>query len=403
MFTAWRQVGLLPHWLQGLLLGQLVSAVGSLAFTFLTLYLVQDRHLAADAAGLVGAAFGVGMIAGNLAGGSLGDRFGLRRGLLTATLAWAGVCAVLPLTPTTCLAALTAVGGFAAGAQRPLNMAVVLAAVAPEHRRTAAAVGRAAYNAGMVIGPPLGALAAAHDFGLVFVIDAASSALMAATIWRLVPSPAARPRRDSPGRTRGALWHTLRARPHVLWVLGTVIAVDVAYRQFYVALPLQLRALGLAPIAYGLLLAASCAVIVALEVPLSVRMAGHRALALVALGYGLVGLAWLVVGAVPSLVTAVLAVLVLTAGEMLYKPTATATVADAAPEGYAGRYQSLYASASVAGMFLAPALGGLGWAHAPRLVLPVAGAVALLAAAALAVHDRAAARRTGLFTSVTQV
>lgn len=402
MLTAWRHVGDLPRWLQGLLLGQLVSAVGALAWVFLTLYLVQDRHLGADAAGLVGATYGVGMITGNLVGGSIGDRLGLRRGLIGATLGWALTCGAFPFTPPAGLAALAAVAGFAAGAGRPLNMAVVMAAVAPEQRRTAAAVGRATYNAGMVIGPPLGALAAAHDFDLVFVIDALSSLLLAAVIWRRVPAPAAaRPTHaERPGR--GALWHTLRARPHVLWVLGTVVVVDTAYRQFYVTLPLQLHDLGLAPIAYGLLLTGSCAVIVLLEVPLSVRMAGHRALRLVAAGYALVGLAWLVVGAAPSLLTAVIAVAVLTAGEMLYKPTATATVAESAPTGYAGRYQSLYASASVSGTFLAPALGGLAWSHAPRLVLPMAGVVALLGGAALAAHDRAATRHTAV-TSVTQV
>jgi dipeptide/tripeptide permease len=49
---------------------------------------------------------------------------------------------------------------------------------------------------------------------------------------------------------------------------------------------------------------------------------------------------------------------VITGGEMLYKPTATAHVADAAPDGMVGRFSSLYAAASISGMFLAPALGG---------------------------------------------
>ncbi len=55
---------------------------------------------------------------------------------------------------------------------------------------------------------------------------------------------------------------------------------------------------------------------------------------------------------------AVVAAAFITAGEMLYKPTATAHVADAAPEGMVGRFSSLYAAASISGMFLAPALGG---------------------------------------------
>lgn len=38
-------------------------------------------------------------------------------------------------------------------------------------------------------------------------------------------------------------------------------------------------------------------------------------------------------------------------------------VADAAPEGVTGRFSSLYAAASISGMFLAPALGGITYQH----------------------------------------
>ena len=68
--------------------------------------------------------------------------------------------------------------------------------------------------------------------------------------------------------------------------------------------------------------------------------------------------------------------LVVTTGEMLYKPTATAHVADAAPEGMTARYQSLYSAASITGMMAAPALGGLAYQHAPGLVWPACAALA---------------------------
>jgi MFS family permease len=69
---------------------------------------------------------------------------------------------------------------------------------------------------------------------------------------------------------------------------------------------------------------------------------------------------------------------------MLYKPTATAYVADAAPVGMVGRYSSLYAAASISGMFLAPAIGGTVYEHAPSLLYPVAAALALAAGVVLA-------------------
>jgi dipeptide/tripeptide permease len=82
-------------------------------------------------------------------------------------------------------------------------------------------------------------------------------------------------------------------------------------------------------------------VIVLCEVQIALGLARHHVSTVIATGYALLGLGWLVVGVDATLATVVLATLVVTAGEMLYKPTATATIADAAPSGFAGRYQTL--------------------------------------------------------------
>ena len=59
---------------------------------------------------------------------------------------------------------------------------------------------------------------------------------------------------------------------------------------------------------------------------------------------------------------------------MLYKPTSAAYAADRAPEGMQGRYQSLYSSASIGGMVIAPPLGGYVYQHAPGCCGPSAPA-----------------------------
>ncbi|MGZ0147443.1 hypothetical protein ACXJJ3_10250 [Kribbella sp. WER1] len=111
---------------------------------------------------------------------------------------------------------------------------------------------------------------------------------------------------------------------------------------------------------------------------------------MIAGGFACIGIGQAIVGVWPALAGAAVAIVVLTAGEMLYKPTATAHVADAAPEGMVGRYSSLYAAASISGMFLAPALGGSAYQHAPRLLYPVAAVLALAAAGVLLVTRAAA-------------
>jgi len=200
------------------------------------------------------------------------------------------------------------------------------------------------------------------------------------------------PQRRPNDQNRTTVRAALRASPLVVAVLLTVIAVDTAYRQYYVSLPLQLRDLGQRPIWYGLLITANCLVIVLFEVQIALRLARHRAAAVIAAGYAVVGVGWLVIGIHAALATIIAATVIVTAGEMLYKPTATATVADAAPPGRTGTYQSLYAAASISGMVLAPALGGAGYGISPRGLWLAAAAVPLLAGAVLA---RGRGRRSG--------
>ncbi|MDF2090878.1 hypothetical protein P0Y31_00840 [Knoellia sp. 3-2P3] len=90
----------LPGWVRWLLVGRFVGALGSMAWVFVPLYLASDRGLGEAAAGSIAAVWGVGMIVGNLAGGSVGDRWGLRPTLAGASLASAVGCLVVPATPT---------------------------------------------------------------------------------------------------------------------------------------------------------------------------------------------------------------------------------------------------------------------------------------------------------------
>ena len=381
----WRRIAELPSWLRAVMVGQLVSAAGALAWLYLTLYLVQDRGMSAQQAGFAAAAYGVGLVGGNLGGGWFGDRFGLRTAAVVSQLTWAITCAAMPLAPNAWLAALGALAGLCGGATRPNLSALVAISLPVERRREGIALSRTASNAGFMIGPPLGGLVAAYDFSLVFWFDAVTSLVLAFVIWRWVP--AAR-RVAVVARSSGSL---LKDRS-LLILLAMIVVVDTACRQIYVTMPLLLRDAGSPPVAYGVLIAVNSILIVCFEAALAVRLRAHHALRVIAVGCALVGVGLAVLGIWPALMGAVVAVVVITAGEMLYKPTATAHVADLAPEGMVGRYSSLYAAASVSGMFLAPALGGLAYEHVPRLLFPVAAGLAVAAGAVLGVTRRAAAR-----------
>lgn len=308
-----------PTWLKALLLGQLVSAAGSLAWLYLTLYLVNDRGLSAPAGGVVTAVYGAGAIAGNLFGGSLGDRFGLRETLVaTKGIALLSVAA-FAVCPTPALAPLALLAGLSGGAGRPLMSAVVATGLPGELRREAIALSRAAFNAGAVLGPPLGGLLAAHHFGWIFLIDGATSAALLVVVLRWVPRAAA----PAPARRRGLL-AVLRLDGEMRRVVLSVLAVDTTYRLLYTVVPLFLLDRSAPPWLYGLTISLNGAMIVLLEPRVARRLASRPALHVIAAGYGVVGVGWLVLGVIPSVLSAFVAVIIISVGEMLYKPTATA-------------------------------------------------------------------------------
>lgn len=390
MLTVWRRVAELPGWMKVLMLGQLVSSAGALAWLYLTLYLVEDRGLSAQYAGFAAAAYGIGLLAGNLGGGWFGDRFGLRETVLGSLLSWSVACALMPFTPGGWLVALSAAAGACGGASRPNMSALVAIALPVDRRREAIALSRTASNAGFTIGPPLGGLLAAYDFDAVFAVDAASSLLLAAVIWRWVPRV---PRPSRPTERSTGVWRALHADRPVLVLLAAVVVVDTVYRQLYTTMPLMLRDSGSPPVAYGASIGVNAVVIVLFEAPMAVWFRHRRAVGVIAVGFALVGVGFGVLVFWPALGGAVIAVTVITVGEMLYKPTATAHVADAAPEGMVGRFSSLYAAASISGMLFAPALGGTAYEHTPGLLWPMVAVAALLAAV---VTYRLAGERAGL-------
>jgi MFS family permease len=375
----WRRIADLPTWLKAVMVGQLVSSAGALAWIYLTLYLVEDRGMTAQQAGFAAAAYGVGLLGGNLGGGWFGDRFGLRTAAVASQLAWVATCCAMPFAGASWIGVVAALAGLCGGASRPNLSALVATALPAERRREGIALSRTASNAGFIIGPPLGGLLAAYDFKLVFVVDAATSLIMAAVIWRFVPAA----RRTSTARVQG-LWRALTRDRSVLVLLATIVVVDTADRQSFATMPLLLRDAGTPAFAYGVLIGVGSFVIVLFEAPLAIRLRGHRATRVIGAGFALVGLGLATLGFWPVLVGAAVANVVITAGEMLYKPTATAYVADAAPDGMVGRYSSLYAAASISGMFLAPAIGGSVYQHAPHILFPLAGALAVVAAVVVA-------------------
>ncbi|MCX5379048.1 MFS transporter [Streptomyces sp. NBC_00091] len=379
--------------------GVFVNAVVSFTFVFVFLYLTGPRGLGAAQAGLVTGIGGIGLVAGNFTGGWYGDRFGHRRVLLAASALGGALLTAFPLSPTPLLYAALPLVQYAAGVVRAANSALVAVTVPEGGRRQAFAVVRCASNGGFTLGPPLGALVASGiSYDWLFVGDGLGTLFFAFWTARVVPARgASRTPAPAPdgGLGRGGVWAALKARPSVLVLLGAILVVDVVYRQQYSAFPVFLADHGLDVRAFGLVIALNGAVILLLELPAAIALRARPPLAVIGTGLVLVGAGYaaLLLGA--GVATAVAMMVLLSLGEILYKTTATAYVADQAPEHAVGRFQSLYAGVSVSGTVLAPPAGGALYAAAPGLLWPLCAALAAGAGAVVLLRHRGEARAAG--------
>lgn len=357
--------------------GRFVSSASTFLMLFLTLYLTGPRDLPVAAAGLVAGGYGVGMLLGNFTGGRWGDRFGHRRTLmLCSTVSGLGVAAV-PWLPMAALAVLLPVFAYLAATAAVSNGALAALAVDRGDRRTSVAIGRAASNAGFVIGPPLGALIIGQSYDALFVVDGLMTLAVRFAVAPFLPRRESHVARDPDAPS---LWRALRADRALMTLLPAVVLVDVVYRQLYTTVPVHLRDAGQPVALYTALVAVGSGLILALEIPVALRLRGHSSYPIIATGYGLVGVGFALFGLPVSAAASVLAMVVLTAGEILYKTTATAHVLDAAPDHLVGQYQGLYTGAATSGTMLAAPIGTAIYATAPGMLWPLCGVAGVLAA-----------------------
>ncbi|WP_399185401.1 MFS transporter [Streptomyces sp. TLI_185] len=364
--------------------GTFVNMVVSVSFAYTFLYLTGPRGLSTGQAGLLSGVAGAGLVAGNFTGGWYGDRFGHRRVLLAGAAVSGLVLAAVPLLPTSLLFAALPLSQYASGVQRAANSALVAVIVPEGARRQAFAVVRAAANGGFTLGPVLGALVATRfSYDWLYVAEGLGSLGLACWTARVVPARGAAGRGRAGHSQRGGVWAALRARPAVLVLLPAILVVDVVYRQQYSTFPVFLADHGMDARVYGALLAINGGVLLCLELPVAVVLRRRSPLRIVGSGLLLVGAGYgvLLVGA--GVGAAVVMMGLLTLGEVLYKTTATAYVADQAPEHVLGRFQSLYAGVSISGVVLAAPLGGVLYEAAPGVLWPVCAGVGVVAGGAV--------------------
>ena len=339
--------------------GLLVNRLGGFIVAYLALYLTERRGLSPSETGLVVALYGAGAALAGPVAGLLADRAG-RRPTMLLSLSLGGTCAValgLAERPAA-VAALVFATGFVGEMYRPSVQAAVADLVPPEDRPRAYGLLYWAVNLGFSLGFTLGGQLATVSWLAVFAVDGLTTLAFAAIVWRRVPEtrPAGAPAERASAALAGAL-RPLADRVYAPFLFLNFL-VALVFFQFQLVLPLDMRAHGLGPAAFGALLSLNGIVIVLVQ-PAASRMLTRfdrsrmmaAAALLIGAGFGLHGL----LHTAPAYA---LGILVWTLGEIANHPVASALAADLAPAPLRGRYQGAFSLSWALAFFAAPALGG---------------------------------------------
>lgn len=355
----WKGLKGLPRAIWLISFSTLVNRLGTMALPFLVLYLTEARHWTPAEAGTAMAVYGFGALTASPFAGKLADRLGHAR-VLRASLWLSGLALLLMPFAGQRVVLYPLIFLWAGFTQAfwPSAMALITGLVAPEQRKAAFALHRAAVNLGMAVGPAAGGFIAHASYRWVFWTDGLSTLLSGLLLTWFLRDGSATPA-PTPAEGSRAAWRD----PRLMGLLLGLLPAMLVFFQIEGSYPLWVvRDLGHSTRFFGLVFTLNTLLIVAFEVALNLAMARWphgRALALgclcYAVGFGLTGLAH-AKGALLGLAA------VWTVGEMILLPTASDAVATLAPMERRGEYMGFYALLFAMALALGPWLGVQGYA-----------------------------------------
>ncbi|MFM9373797.1 MDR family MFS transporter [Streptomyces sp. Da 82-17] len=365
--------------------GNALSAFG-LGFTvpFLYVYVAQVRELGPTTAGIVLAVFAVAALLVLPFTGRAVDRRGPLPVLLAAlvTAAIGAMSLGLATNPQLVLAS-SALLGAGQAVMQPALATMIVECSTPETRTRAFAMQFFLQNLGLGVGGLIGGQIVKRerpgDFTLLFAIEAAMFLILVA-IMATVKLPAQPRIGDATPQAKGGWKRLFGNRAMVqLCVLGFVLFF-ACYGQFESGLSAYgVEAAGISPSTLGIALAANTGAIVVAQF-LVLKFVERRKRSRVIASVGLIwAVAWLFAGYAglghgsQAMATAafISTYALFGIGEAMLSPTVAPLVADLAPGGMVGQYNSAFALVKQLALAVGPAVGGPMGAslHGPYIVV----------------------------------
>jgi predicted MFS family arabinose efflux permease len=335
-----------------------VNRSGTMVVPFLTVYLTVKLHFSIAEAGLIMAFFGGGSVLGALLGGRLSDRIGFHAVQYWSLLLNGMLFIVLGQMKTfeqiaACIFILSTVGE----SFRPANGAAIAAYSDESNRTRSYSLNRLAVNLGFSIGPAVGGILSSFSYQWLFWVDG-FTCMLAAVILRTCLPP---------------LVVTKKAQEERKIKLSDSVYRDHAYLRFMFFVFLVafcfLHLFSLVPVYYkeqvhmpesmiGLVLGMNGLIIALTEMVLVYKLEGKRSSShYIAAGAGVIGVSYLVLTMNATIGVAILAMIMVTVGEMLMFPFVNSYWVSKSKEHNRGQYAAVYTITFSFAQIAAPTVG----------------------------------------------
>lgn len=368
---------------------------GTMIQPFFALYITQKFGVGMTQAGVLLGIFSTAGLVGSMAGGAITDKFG-RKGMVLFGLVFSALSSISMglVNQLSLFYVLAVVVGLFSRVAFPAHQAMVADMLPDKQRAEGFGIMRVAGNLAWIIGPSIGGLVASRSYLAVFILDAVTSIITAIIVFRVIPETKPDAVEDQKSeslfQTFTGYRRVLSDRPYIAYII-TSIAMLVVYLQMYSTLSVYLRDVhGVPPQGFGLLLSLDAGLVVLLQFWVTRRVSEKPPMLMLAFGtlFYMVGFSmYAFIGTYPLFI---LAILIITVGEMIVIPVGQAVAARFAPDEMRGRYLAFFGLAWAIPSTIGPAAAGIVLDnYQPELVWILAGVLSFCAILGyLALHLR---------------
>jgi len=337
---------------------------GALIFPFFALYITMKFDVGMTEVGLLFALFSVTDMIGNMIGGALTDFLGRKTmiilGLIISAFTSLGTGWVHKLE---WFYVLGAVSGLFATAAGPAHEAMLIDILPEKKRSEGFGVMRVAMNLSVAIGPAIGGFIASKSYLTLFIADTVTSLITALIVYLVVEEsmPAEMESKVKKGFKETFIGYgdVLKDRKFMWFVVISTIATLV-YSQMYSTLSVFLRDVhGVPESGYGWLMTLNAGMVVLFQFMITRKISKRPPMLILALGSLFYVIGFGMYGFVDVYLMFMLAMVIITIGEMVIIPVAQAYVGNAAPEDMRGRYSGVMGFSWMIPWMIGPLLAGL--------------------------------------------